>query len=110
MLELAEGLNAEFSKFAPDYINDPKRAVYRIYRDVRFSPDKSPYKPIWRPFSRGEAEAKARPLDFTFLFQPKKSELRAASTSPLPSTSSPCVPGSPKIMAHSERSRAARKI
>jgi uncharacterized protein (TIGR02453 family) len=44
MLELAEALNAEFSKFAPDYINDPKRAVYRIYRDVRFSPDKSPYK------------------------------------------------------------------
>jgi len=44
MLALVEALNAEFGKFAPDYINDPKRAVYRIYRDVRFSPDKSPYK------------------------------------------------------------------
>lgn len=44
MLGLAEAVNAEFSRFAPDYINDPKRAVYRIYRDVRFSPDKSPYK------------------------------------------------------------------
>jgi uncharacterized protein (TIGR02453 family) len=44
MLELVEALNAEMAKFAPDYIADPKKAVYRIYRDTRFSPDKSPYK------------------------------------------------------------------
>jgi uncharacterized protein (TIGR02453 family) len=44
MLELAEAINAELLKFAPDHINDPKKAVYRIYRDTRFSPDKTPYK------------------------------------------------------------------
>jgi uncharacterized protein (TIGR02453 family) len=44
MIALVEAINAEFGKFAPDYIADPKRAVYRIYRDTRFSPDKSPYK------------------------------------------------------------------
>src|SRR5271155_1193372 len=44
MMELVEALNGEFAGFAPDYINDPKKAVYRIYRDVRFSADKSPYK------------------------------------------------------------------
>ena len=44
MVGLVEALNAEFAKYAPDYINDPKKAVYRIYRDVRFSSDKSPYK------------------------------------------------------------------
>jgi len=44
MVALVETLNAEFAKCAPDYINDPKKAVYRIYRDVRFSSDKSPYK------------------------------------------------------------------
>src|SRR5258706_13811360 len=44
MVALVEALNAEFGKFAPDYINDPKKAVYRIYRDIRFSSDKSPYK------------------------------------------------------------------
>jgi len=44
MLGLAEAINAEFARFAPDYITDPKKAVYRIYRDVRFSADKSPYK------------------------------------------------------------------
>jgi uncharacterized protein (TIGR02453 family) len=44
MVALVEALNAEFAKYAPEYINDPKKAVYRIYRDVRFSADKSPYK------------------------------------------------------------------
>jgi uncharacterized protein (TIGR02453 family) len=44
MIALVEAINAEFGKFAPEYIADPKKAVYRIYRDTRFSPDKSPYK------------------------------------------------------------------
>ena len=44
MIALVETLNADFAKCAPNYINDPKKAVYRIYRDVRFSSDKSPYK------------------------------------------------------------------
>ena len=44
MVALVEALNAEFAKCAPEYINDPKKAVYRIYRDTRFSPDKTPYK------------------------------------------------------------------
>lgn len=44
MLELVNALNQEFSRFAPDYITPPEKAVYRIYRDTRFSPDKTPYK------------------------------------------------------------------
>ncbi len=44
MLELVNALNAEFARFAPDYITPPEKAVYRIYRDTRFSPDKTPYK------------------------------------------------------------------
>ncbi|HZH82110.1 MAG TPA: DUF2461 domain-containing protein [Phototrophicaceae bacterium] len=44
MIELVEALNREFAKFAPHYITDPKRAIFRIYRDTRFSPDKTPYK------------------------------------------------------------------
>ena len=47
MVELVESLNAEFAKFAPEYINDPKKAArlpHRIYRDTRFSSDKTPYK------------------------------------------------------------------
>jgi len=44
MLELAERLNEEFARFAPEYITPPEKVVYRIYRDTRFSPDKTPYK------------------------------------------------------------------
>jgi uncharacterized protein (TIGR02453 family) len=44
MLELVERMNGELGRFAPQYINDPKKAIYRIYRDTRFSSDKTPYK------------------------------------------------------------------
>ena len=44
MMDLVEAINAELLKFAPDHINDPKKAIYRIYRDTRFSSDKTPYK------------------------------------------------------------------
>lgn len=44
MVELVEGVNAELQRFAPAHITDPKKAIYRIYRDTRFSPDKTPYK------------------------------------------------------------------
>jgi uncharacterized protein (TIGR02453 family) len=44
MMQLVEAINAELLKFAPDHITDPKKAVYRIYRDTRFSADKTPYK------------------------------------------------------------------
>lgn len=31
-------------EFAPNFIIDPNSSIFRIYRDVRFSKDKSPYK------------------------------------------------------------------
>jgi uncharacterized protein (TIGR02453 family) len=44
MFELVEAINAELLKFAPEFITEPKKAVFRIYRDTRFSKDKTPYK------------------------------------------------------------------
>jgi uncharacterized protein (TIGR02453 family) len=44
MTELVLALAEEFRTFAPDVIADPAKCIYRIYRDVRFSNDKSPYK------------------------------------------------------------------
>ena len=41
---LVEAVNEALASFAPAYVTDPGRAVYRFYRDTRFSPDKSPYK------------------------------------------------------------------
>ena len=44
MIELVNALNTEFARFAPEYASDPKKAIFRIYRDTRFSSDKTPYK------------------------------------------------------------------
>jgi uncharacterized protein (TIGR02453 family) len=41
---LVAQLNAAMTAFAPDYVTDPEKALYRIYRDTRFSKDKTPYK------------------------------------------------------------------
>ncbi len=44
MIGLIRALESEMSRFALEIDFDPARNVYRIYRDVRFSADKSPYK------------------------------------------------------------------
>lgn len=44
MRVLIEDLDVRFARFAPEIIGDPKRSMFRIYRDIRFSKDKSPYK------------------------------------------------------------------
>ena len=44
MLELVAELLEEVRTFAADHVLGPRRAVYRIYRDTRFSKDKTPYK------------------------------------------------------------------
>ena len=53
MVELVTELNRAMMDFAPDYVTDAHKAIYRIYRDTRFSPDKTPYKTqIAASFSR----------------------------------------------------------
>jgi uncharacterized protein (TIGR02453 family) len=44
MRELIEELDVRFARFAPEIGGDPKRSMFRINRDIRFSKDKSPYK------------------------------------------------------------------
>jgi uncharacterized protein (TIGR02453 family) len=41
---LVAAVNSAMKRFAPDYVTDPDKAIYRIYRDTRFSKDKTPYK------------------------------------------------------------------
>jgi uncharacterized protein (TIGR02453 family) len=41
---LVEEVDVAFAHFAPEIVGDPKRSLFRIHRDVRFSKDKSPYK------------------------------------------------------------------
>ena len=44
MREFVEEMDVRLARLAPEIVGDPKRSVFRIYRDVRFSADKTPYK------------------------------------------------------------------
>ena len=44
MIELILSISQAFRNFAPEMVADPRVSFYRIYRDTRFSKDKSPYK------------------------------------------------------------------
>lgn len=44
MAGLVREMDLRMANFAPEMVGDPKRSIFRVYRDVRFSSDKSPYK------------------------------------------------------------------
>ena len=84
MRELIEDLDTRFAQFAPEIGGDPKRSMFRIYRDIRFSKDKSPYKThaaCWfhhRNAARNVgSEADAGSAGFYFHLQPGKSMIGA---------------------------------
>jgi uncharacterized protein (TIGR02453 family) len=44
MRALVEEMDVRLARLAPELTGDPRRSIFRIHRDVRFSRDKSPYK------------------------------------------------------------------
>ena len=42
--EFVEEMDVRLARIAPEIVGVPKTSVFRIYRDIRFSNDKSPYK------------------------------------------------------------------
>jgi uncharacterized protein (TIGR02453 family) len=44
MLAVIDAVNGRLAGIAPEYVRPPAKAMLRIYRDVRFSNDKTPYK------------------------------------------------------------------
>ena len=44
MADLVEEMDLRMARFAPEIVGQPKRSVFRLHRDIRFSRDKSPYK------------------------------------------------------------------
>ncbi len=44
MIAIIEQLAVDFRLFAPELVASPRASLYRIYRDTRFSEDKSPFK------------------------------------------------------------------
>jgi uncharacterized protein (TIGR02453 family) len=60
MISVIERLADDFRRFAPEMVASPKTSLYRIYRDTRFSDDKTPLKIQvsasfrWRGLEKGE--------------------------------------------------------
>ena len=80
MRDLIGEMDARMRKFAPEIGGDPKRSMFRIHRDIRFSKDKSPYKThaaCWfhhrRATSRVGSEADAGSAGFYFHLEPGRS-------------------------------------
>ena len=80
MRDLIGEMNERFKTFAPEIGGDPKRSMFRINRDIRFSKDKSPYKThaaCWfnhrRASTRVGSEADTGSAGFYFHLQPGKS-------------------------------------
>src|ERR1051325_501691 len=44
MRALIEEMDLRLATVAPELVGDPRRSLFRIHRDIRFSKDKSPYK------------------------------------------------------------------
>jgi uncharacterized protein (TIGR02453 family) len=44
MHQVIAEVNDALAGFAPEHVRDPRKAMFRIYRDTRFSADKRPYK------------------------------------------------------------------
>ncbi len=59
MIAVIEQLAIDFGRFAPELMASPKTSLYRIYRDTRFSGDKTPLKTQvaasfrWRDLPKG---------------------------------------------------------
>jgi uncharacterized protein (TIGR02453 family) len=84
MRELIEEMDARFMRFAPEIGGDPKRSMFRINRDIRFSKDKSPYKTnagCWfhhrKASGRVGGEADEGSAGFYFHLEPGKSLVAA---------------------------------
>ena len=84
MRDLIGEMSARFATFAPEMGGDPKRSMFRINRDIRFSKDKSPYKThasCWFNHRRASpkvgGEAVAGSAGFYFHLEPGKSMVGA---------------------------------
>ena len=70
--QLVNSINSEFAEFAPRHVTPVKKAVFRIYRDTRFSSDKRPYKTHIAATFYLQSLCKAAGPCFYFHFTPKE--------------------------------------
>ena len=84
MTELVTALHENMEKFAPEYIQDPGKTVARIYRDTRFSKDKTPYKTYVSAVVRRRGLSKDGSAQFYFHIDAKEVVIAAGCYGPSP--------------------------
>jgi uncharacterized protein (TIGR02453 family) len=96
MIEVLARLSKDLRAFAPEVVSDPRVSLFRIYRDTRFSSDKSPLKTaIGGTFQRAASSA-AGARACTSRWRRDGSGWAAASTCRRHLTSRPSVRRSPR--------------
>ncbi|MCU1328835.1 MAG: hypothetical protein JWN34_4205 [Bryobacterales bacterium] len=87
MIDLVRAVHGEMMRFAPGYVGDAAKCVFRIYRDTRFSNDKTPYKThiaAWmKPVFAGKGDTFA---GFYFSVSATTVEIAAGTYAPDPPT------------------------
>jgi uncharacterized protein (TIGR02453 family) len=84
MIELVTALDAEMMKFAPAHVREPESAIYRIYRDTRFSSDKTPYKTHIAAIFPHRGLAKHSCAGLYFSVSPEEVEIAGGVYMPMP--------------------------
>ncbi len=86
MIELVRAVHGEMLSFAPQYVSEPAKCVFRIYRDTRFSKDKTPYKQhVAASFWRNGMEKNVG-AGYYFSISPKEIEIAGGLYSPDPAS------------------------
>jgi uncharacterized protein (TIGR02453 family) len=84
MLALIGEINHALADFAPDHIRPPHKAMFRIYRDTRFSADKKPYKTHVAAWWVRAGMEKTSGAGFYFHVSPKETVIAAGMYMPSP--------------------------
>jgi uncharacterized protein (TIGR02453 family) len=84
MTALVTAINDALAGFAPAHVTEPERAIYRLYRDTRFSPDKTPYKTHTAAVFPRRGFEKHACAGFYFSVSPKEIEVAGGVYMPTP--------------------------
>ena len=79
MEDVTARVMAAVSRFAPEHAGEPKKAIFRLYRDTRFSNDKTPYKTHTGALLRRADLPKNESAGFYFAVSDKNVEVAGGS-------------------------------
>jgi uncharacterized protein (TIGR02453 family) len=86
MIELVRALHGRMMEFAPQYVGEPAKCVFRIYRDTRFSKNKIPYKTNIAASFRHARSGKHEGAGYYFSISPDEIEAGGGIYMPSPET------------------------